>query len=447
MYSGIIRKYGKIQIRTLLWLTGLIALMVSCEKAAVYDNPNPPIIYSLSPASGQAGMSVSINGKNFSPRIKDNSVMIGSTEIEVYKADSSSLVIIIPEGLKSGEVKVTVNGKSATGPVFTYVPVITLSTYAGSGLIGLQDGSLTEARFNLPRAMVLDANGNMYVADQANNVIRKITTAGQVSTLAGNGEAGSMDGTDSSARFNQPGALVVGKDENIYVADYAGNAIRKVTPQGEVTTVAGDSIFGNVNGDGTYARFHGPSGITMDDQGNFYVTDFLNNQIKKITSDYQVSLFAGTGAIGAADGDRLQATFYGPTTITTDKDGNMYVGDWFNFRIRRIDPTGMVSTLAGSTQGYLDSTATEARFNTPVGLAADDQGNIYVADGFNNVIRKVDSEGNVTTFAGTTSQGYKNGAPESALFNGPVGLLYDNATSTLYVADWYNYRIRKITIR
>ena len=107
----------------------------------------------------------------------------------------------------------------------------------------------------------------------------------------------------------------------------------------------------------------------------------------------------------------------------------------------------MVSTLAGSTQGYKDGSATEAQFNTPVGLATDNRGNIYVADGFNNVIRKVDSDGNVTTFAGTTSTGYKNGSPKDALFNGPVGLLYDTKASTLYVADWYNYRIRKITIR
>ena len=447
MYTDRIRKYIKIHIRNLLWLAGIVTLLVSCEKTAVYDNPNPPVISSLSPDSGPAGTSVYIEGKNFSPRITDNTVMIGSTEVEVYKADSTSLVVIIPEGLESGAVKVTVNDKSVTGPVFTYVPTVTVLPYAGNGLIGLQDGSLTDARFNLPRAMTLDADGNIYVADQANNVIRKITADGQVSTLAGNGEAGSMDGTGSGARFNQPGALVTGKDGNIYVADYAGNAIRKVTPQGEVTTIAGDSIPGNVNGDGIYAQFYGPSGITVDDQGNLYVTDFWNNVIKKITPDYQVSLFAGTGAIGTDDGDRLQATFYGPTTITTDKDGNMYVGDWFNFRIRKIDPSGMVSTLAGSTQGYVDDTASAAQFNTPVGLATDNQGNIYVADGFNNVIRKVNSEGIVTTFAGTTSPGYKNGSPEDALFNGPVGLLYDTKANILYVADWYNYRIRKITIR
>jgi sugar lactone lactonase YvrE len=447
MYRSRTMKHGKMHIRNLLWLTGFITLLVSCEKAAVYDNPNPPVIQSLSPDNGPAGTSVYINGENFSPRIPDNTVMIGSTEINVYKADSNYLVIIIPIGLKTGAVKVTVNDKSVTGPVFTYEPTVTVLSYAGNGLIGLQDGSLTEARFNLPRAMALDADGNMYVADQANNVIRKITVDGQVTTLVGNGEAGSMDGSDSSARFNQPGALIVGKDGNIYVADYAGNAIRKVTPQGEVTTIAGDSIHGNVNGDGTIARFYGPSGITMDDQGNFYVTDFLNNQIKKITPGYQVSLYAGTGAVGTNDGDRLQSTFFGPTTITTDNDGNMYVGDWFNFRVRKIDPSGMVTTLAGSTSGYTDGMASSAQFNTPVGLAADDQGNLYVADGFNNVIRKVDSDGNVTTFAGTTSPGYKNGNPADALFNGPVGLLYDTNANTLYVADWYNYRIRKITIR
>ena len=189
MYTDRIRKYIKIHIRNLLWLAGIVTLLVSCEKTAVYDNPNPPVISSLSPDSGPAGTSVYIEGKNFSPRITDNTVMIGSTEVEVYKADTTSLVVIIPEGLESGAVKVTVNDKSVTGLFFTYVPTVTVLPYAGSGLIGLQDGPLTDARFNLPRAMTLDADGNMYVADQANNVIRKITPGGQVTTLAGNGEA------------------------------------------------------------------------------------------------------------------------------------------------------------------------------------------------------------------------------------------------------------------
>jgi len=447
MHISNVINHRKYLINNLLWLTGIFMAVISCEKTDVFDNPYPPVIQSLSPASGTAGTSVYIYGKNFNPQIAGNVVMIGNTEVDVYKAGSTTLVVIIPEGLKSGTVKVTVNGKETTGPYFTYKPTITVSTYAGNGLIGLRDGLLKDARFNLPRALAEDANGNLFIADQGNNVIRKITNDGQVITLAGDGLPGLKDGNGTVARFKQPGALTVGMDGNIYVADYGNNAIRKVSPQGEVTTMAGDSVPGNVNGDVSIARFYGPSGIAMDDQGNLYVSDFFNNVIRKIASDNQVTTYAGTGAIGAIDGFRQQAAFYGPATITIDKDGNLFVGDWFNFSIRKIDGSGMVTTLAGSSQGYFDSTGIEAQFNTPLGLAPDDQGNLYVADGFNNVIRKVDNNGNVTTLAGFTDPGYKNGSPENARFNGPAGLVYDSKTGTIYIADWYNYRIRKITIR
>ena len=447
MYAKRILKYRKSAFRNLLRLAGFLVILSSCEKTNTYNNPRPPVIQSVSPESAAAGSTVYIYGENFSPRISDNSVMIGSAAVTLYSCDSTTLVILIPEGLESGPVKVTVNGVTTTGPDFTYIPTVTAFNYAGSGLVGLQDGTLPDARFNLPRALAEDADGNIYVADQLNHAIRKIDAGGQVSTFAGNGNPGVKDGNGQNAEFKQPDALIVGGDGNIYVADYTGNTIREISPGGEGTTIAGDSVAGYVDGPGSSARFNGPTGLAMDSQGNLFVSEFFNNVIRKITPAYQVSTYAGTGAIGADDNTRLQATFYGPLTLAMDKDGNLLIGDWLNFRIRKIDVEGNVSTLAGSTKGYLDGPALEAQFNTPAGLAFDAHDNLYVSDAFNNRIRMIDAEGYVSTFAGSTDADYVNGSPENARFNTPAGLVFDTAASTLYVADWYNYRVRKITIR
>ena len=269
-----------------------------------------------------------------------------------------------------------------------------------------------------------------------------------VSTIAGSGVQGFADGMGMAAQFHNPNGIATDISGNIYVADEYNNRIRMITPQGEVTTIAGDGTLGSANGQGTAAKFYFPYGITIDVSGNLYVTDRRNHCIRKITQDGMVSTFAGGGTQGYIDGLGDEAKFYSPYGIATDVLGNIYVSDGDNHRIRKITPEGMVSTFAGSTQGgtqgYVDGTAEEAKFNTPVGIAIDVSGNLYVADSNNNRIRKITPEGMVSTFAGSGEFGYADGHGTAAQFSKPYGITID-ASGNLYVADYGNNRIRKIT--
>ncbi len=297
-------------------------LFTACQKQEVYDNPRGPVIESIYPEQGRAGTTLSIYGENFSPALHDNRVSIGETDLPVYRADSSTLEVVIPAGLRSGPVTVSVKQKTTTGPLFTYLPTITVSTLAGSGLIGLQDGTLKEARFNTPRALALDGQGTIYVADQENHAIRKISPDGSVSTLAGDGTPGYTNGQGSQARFRQPVALVVNADGNLYVADFGNNVIRKVTPEGTVTTLAGDSVAGKTDGIGTAARFAGPAGIVAMPNGIMYVSDYFNHVIRLVTPAGQVTTWAGTGTAGMTDGDLKTCQFTLPAGMSTGPGGD-----------------------------------------------------------------------------------------------------------------------------
>ncbi len=428
-------------------LPGFIFMLAACGKQDLYENPLSPIIESIYPEQGKAATTLYIYGRNFSPAISDNRVRIGNKEIAIYKSDSASIMAIIPPGLMSGNVQVEVRNKAVMGPYFTYLPTVIVGTFSGSGLIGSEDGSAGEARFNTPRALAIDGSGNLFLADQMNHSIRKITPDGRVSTLAGDGTEGFADGSGAQARFRQPVALVVNADGNLYVADFGNHAIRKVSMSGAVTTIAGDSLAGYSDGTGKSARFNGPSGIVSDQTGTLYVADFFNNVIRQVTPAGRVTTYAGTGTAGATDGDRQNCRFTLPAGMGMGPQGNIYVSDWGGFRVRKITPQGIVSTLAGSTQGYADGDGKTAKFNTPYAVSCDAAGNVFVADGFNNAIRQIGPGGDVTTLAGGSEAGYKDGSRENALFNGPVGLVYDTLNNNLYVTGWYNHRVRIITIR
>lgn len=315
----------------------------------------------------------------------------------------------------------------------------TVSLFAGSGY-GYLDGSALYAKFSSPSGMVMDSSGNMYICDSNNNRIRKITPAGVVSTFAGS-TFGFLDGIGTAAQFNYPNGLTIDTEGNIYVVDKNNHKIRKITSAGVVTTVAGSSV-GFTNGLGTSAQFNSPSGIAVDANGNLYITDTQNHKIRKIDTNGNVTTFAGSTQ-GAADGTGTSAQFYFPQGIAIDNSGNLYVTD-YTHRVRKIYPTGVVVTIAGSSftsQGYVDGPAATAKFDYPCGLALDSYGNIYVADYFNNKIRKIATDGMVSTFAGS-SLGYQDGPVETAKFNFPYGLFL--ASNGLYVADTSNNCIRKI---
>jgi sugar lactone lactonase YvrE len=317
------------------------------------------------------------------------------------------------------------------------------------------DGTGIAARFNFAQDVAVDSAGTLYVADQYNQAIRKVTPAGLVTTPAGlPGTQGKADGTGSAARFAYPAGVAVDSAGNVYVADSSNKAIRKVTPAGVVTTLAGlAGSFVNADGTGSAARFNQPSGEAVDNAGNVYVADYGNNTIRKVTLAGVVTTLAGAGQ-GSTDGTGSAARFNGPTSVAVDSTGNVYVADYGNHTIRKVTPVGVVTTLAGlaGSPGSADGTGSAARFGIngnffgPFdGVAADSADNVYVADSGNGTIRKVSPAGVVTTLAGLAgTYGSADGTGSAARFARPFGVAVDSA-GNVYVADQGNKTIRKVT--
>lgn len=253
-----------------------------------------------------------------------------------------------------------------------------------------------------------------------------------VSTLAGSGTAGFADGSGTAAGFNKPGGIAVDSSGNVYVADSNNHRIRKIDRTGEVSTLAGSGTKGFADGHGTAAKFNRPMGVAVDRAGNVYVADTSNHRIRKIESTGRVSTLAGT-EYGYADGSGTSAKFNSPWDIAVDSSGNLYVADAYNHMIRKIDHTGEVSTLAGDgTKGFADGPGISAKFDYPYGITVDRAGNIYVADSGNHRIRKIDSTGQVSTLAGDET---------GNVFYSPLSVTVDN-TGNVYARDLS--RIRKI---
>lgn len=323
-----------------------------------------------------------------------------------------------------------------------------VTTFAGSGTAGAIDETGTKARFNAPSNIAVDSSGNVYVADTSSNRIRKIDTSGVVTTFAGSSTAGNADGTGSAAGFNAPAGVAVDSSGNVYVADTGNHSIRKITSAGVVTTIAGDGNASFLDANGTSAKFSSPTGIAVDGNGTLvYVADTGNNRIRKITTAGVVTTMAGSGATGSTDGNGGDATFYSPAGIATDTGGNLYVADTLNSRIRRVSYAGVVTTFAGSGSiSAVDGLSTAASFNVSRGIAVDSLGNVYVADTGNNKIRKITQSGAVFTLAGPTSgygSGYTDGPGTAAQFYAPKGIAITSA-GIIYVSDTVNNRIRKI---
>ncbi|MET3495920.1 NHL repeat-containing protein [Variovorax boronicumulans] len=321
---------------------------------------------------------------------------------------------------------------------------VEVTTFAGSGAFGSIDGTGTAASFAYPAGVAADAGGNLYVADAFGHTIRKITPAGEVTTLAGSGAKGSANGNGIAASFAHPSGVAVDAHGNVYVADNNNHAIRKITPAGEVSTLAGSGAEGSANGNGTAASFDHPHGVAVDAHGNVYVADRGNNAIRKISPAGEVTTLAGSGAPGSADGTGTAASFNRPGAVAADANGNVYVADTGNRIVRKISPAGEVTTLAGSgVQGSTNGNGAAASFDALTAIALDTSGNLYVGDENSNLIRMISPSGDVTTLAGSGAAGSTNGSGTNASFSGPLGIAIDG-NGNLYVADVNNNMIRKL---
>jgi hypothetical protein len=317
-----------------------------------------------------------------------------------------------------------------------------VTTVAGNGTASYVNGPALTATFGFPEDVAIDKDGNLFITDIANAVIRKLAN-GQVTTFAGSSDFNIVNGNGFAAAFRSPYSITADPNGNLYSTDDNDTRIRKMTPTADVTTYAGTSISGFADGKADEAQFRYGGYLVADGAGNVFVSDGGNNCIRKISANGQVSTFAGSTTGGFNDGTGSAAQFSIPAGITIDKQGNLYVADRGNFRIRKITPGGTVSTVTGSgKQGTKDGNASEAEFTLDVrDLVVDNDGNLYLSDV--NRIRKITPQGVVSTIAGSDG-GFADGDGLSAKFDFPNGMTIDKE-GNIYIADLVNNRIRKLS--
>lgn len=331
-----------------------------------------------------------------------------------------------------------------------------ISTYAGSTNSGFggDGGPAVNAQLHNPIAAVFDGAGNMFIADTQNNRIRKVSTSGTISTVAGNGLIGfSGDGgAATSASLQGPSGVAVDGSGNIYISDSQNMRIRKVASSGTITTIAGTGVpgFAGDGGPALKAQFSNPLGIVVDSSGNLYVADSGNARIRKIDTNGVITTIAGTGVPGSSgdNGPATSAQLNIPSALALDGSGNLFIADQSNHEIRKMALSGgNLSTIAGNgTAGFAGdgAAATSAVLNSPQGVAVDSSGNVYIADTNNNRIRKIQGT-NISTVAGNGSIGLTGdgGAAKDAQLTLPSGVVVNS--NALYIVDTGNNRIRKVT--
>ena len=357
-------------------------------------------------------------------------------------------------------VKATAARQAQSASEVTRSSIIT--TLAGNGIasggafdeVGGDGGPAAQATLNLPASVAVDTAGNVYVADSANHRIRRIAPDGIITTVVGTGEAGDDGdgGPARDARLRRPLGVALGADGTLFVADTYNHRIRKVTTDGTITTIAGtgEPGFGGDGGPGAAAMLAYPTGIAVATGGALYIADTGNHRVRKLTADGAIATVAGTGAAGfnGDGGPATQARLNSPRGVAVAADGTLYVVDRENRRIRMVDTDGLTTTVAGNGSSGFNGDrgdATQATLRAPYGVAVDSQGNLYVADTFNHRVRKVTPDGGIRTVAGSERFGFSgDGWPAGqAALHYPLGVAVDIA-GNLYIADAFNHRIRKV---
>jgi hypothetical protein len=416
-------------------ITGLSCKKGKSDPPPVPELPDPGILR-ITPDHGPKDTKVNLafnrylNADELPGKLYVGGVLIPFTQPSPPVA---YIDFIVPAGMKSGQIQVEWKGKMINGPVFTYDSLYYVSTIAGQpGVSGGTDGPAASALFNKPTGVAIDKAGNMYVCEAWNHRIRKISTAGVVSTLAGNGTAGYAEGQGTVARFNEPRDLAVDNSGYIYVTDRANSAVRKISPDGTTSTLAS-------------GIFH-PMGIDIGQNGVVYITAGM--KIIKITAAGQVTELAGDGYYGDVDGTGTNAQFSNPNDVTINNNGDLFVCDGGSHKIRKVTQTGVVTSFAGTrivSWGYADGQGAAARFGSPTSLVTDGDNTLYVLEYTNGLVRTITPDAMVGTFAGAYNFfGHKDGPARNAYFNDPLGIATDKKGS-FYIADHRNHCIRKIS--
>ncbi|MCJ7465674.1 MAG: hypothetical protein MUO53_03160 [Maribacter sp.] len=413
--------------------------LISCADTSsdLPEPPVPPVITGLSRDSGIIGTLLTIYGNNLvvSPDVepgqvfdntnivKFNGIIAEASHVFQDSIGKQSISVTVPEKASTGKITVTANGITASSrddfivTIPMYVPNVTVSTLphiAGTDV-------------------AIDADGNIYIPTNDDFKIYKIAPDGTFVIFVE---------TYNGPNSGQPLGIAVDSDSNVYAT--IGNKIQKITPDGTRSILAGGDDYGYADGQGTNAKFVIPIGIDVDANGNVYVADALNNAIRKITQpDGMVTTLAG-GTEGYADAQGPNAKFNLPMDVAVDATGNVFVIDSGNFKIRKITPSGDVTTVAGNGYGFLDGPGTTAKFADVRCIAVDTGGNVYVGDTGNFLVRRISQAGNVTTVAGSTS-GDLDGPGTDAKFSYIGGISLD-ASGAIYVAQGDLGRTRKIVI-
>lgn len=440
-------------------------LFTACKDKSGDFAPTNPSISQIVPSMALANETVSIRGSRFSKDASANIVKFAGVKADIVSASDTLLMVIVPANGSTGTVTITVNDRTSKGPMFTYgtaqveYDYIT-STYAGTGVAGDIFGTLEEAKFMLPNGVAYDpTTGDLIVSDRTAQSIKRISKDGVVTKVAGTGAKSSINGELSEATFNNPYKSAVDKFGNIYVADNGSNQIRKIdVSNNTVSTLAGGGTTGAFSdGQGTSARFNTLTGIAVDDDGYVYVADAVNHAVRKVSPTGMVTTLAGNGTAGIIDGEWPNVRMNRPTAVCIGKDGFLYAADRYGQRIRKIDRhTGKTVTIAGSggsaaaDGAQVDGEALKARFNNPWGIEIDKDGTIYVSElggssSATHTIRMI-KDGIVTTIAGNASfnaPGFINGMSGISRFYNPTDVAVDD-DGNIFIGDMNNYVIRKI---